>query len=162
MYLGLYSLQHVTFSGVKLVNSNIAQVHSTSFWVMLLGHPSPKPTTCWSNMPEIGLLNQGKLSNAEREKRTTLKTTRPQAEEVQIISQYMMRMFELLIIKLKPCKNYTQDATSIRKERLALLELQIWVALRTLVALSLLSQICFLHSQMVLQDLPQRLCLQIA
>ena len=44
--------------------------------MQLLGHPSPKPTTVWSNMREVSLLDMGKLSKHEREKRTTLKTTR--------------------------------------------------------------------------------------
>ena len=44
--------------------------------MQLLGHPSPKPTTVWSNMREVSLLDMGKLSKQEREKRTTLKTTR--------------------------------------------------------------------------------------
>ena len=56
---------------------HVAKVFSASFWMMLLGHPSSKPTTCWSNIPEISMLDLGKLSRSEKESRTSLQTTRP-------------------------------------------------------------------------------------
>ena len=40
------------------------------------GHPSAKPTKCWSNMPQISLLDLGRLPKEEREAKTFLQTTR--------------------------------------------------------------------------------------
>lgn len=54
----------------------ISKVHQSTFWMMLHGHPSPKPTIVWSNMMEIQLLDLGCLRKSEREKRTILQTTR--------------------------------------------------------------------------------------
>ncbi len=44
--------------------------------MQLHGAPSPKPTSLWSNMREIGLLDLGVLTRAEKEKRTTVSTVR--------------------------------------------------------------------------------------
>lgn len=72
-----YSEQTVGSCNTAFLSHLISsKVFSASFWMQLHGHPSPKPTTCWSNMPEINLLDVGKLTKAEKEKRTTLQTTR--------------------------------------------------------------------------------------
>ena len=44
--------------------------------MQLHGSPSPKRTLLWSNMFEIAELDLGKLSRAERERRTTTKTVK--------------------------------------------------------------------------------------
>lgn len=44
--------------------------------MMLHGAPSSKPTICFSNMREIGMLDLGTLTVSEKEKRTTKKLTR--------------------------------------------------------------------------------------
>ncbi|CAK9060849.1 unnamed protein product [Durusdinium trenchii] len=54
----------------------VAYVCSSTFWMQKHGHPSPKPTVCYSNMPEIYKLDLGKLTKVERLENTTLKTTR--------------------------------------------------------------------------------------
>jgi hypothetical protein len=42
----------------------------------LHGGSSAKRTVVYSNIPEIAMLDLGKLTNAEKEKRTTIKTVR--------------------------------------------------------------------------------------
>lgn len=50
------------------------EVNQCCFWMMLHGSPTPKRTILYSNMREIGMLDLGKLSNAEKAPRTTSET----------------------------------------------------------------------------------------
>ena len=56
-----------------------AQVFVVNFWMMLHGARSPKRTMFMGNMSTMGILDKGKLTKKEREKRTGLKTTRSMA-----------------------------------------------------------------------------------
>ena len=55
---------------------SLAKVYRCYFWMMLHGAGSPKPTVCYSNMKEVEMLYLGALRKDERERRTTVKTTR--------------------------------------------------------------------------------------
>ena len=55
---------------------SLAKVYRCFFWMMLHGAGSPKPSVCYSNMKEVEMLYLGALRKDERERRTTVKTTR--------------------------------------------------------------------------------------
>ena len=55
---------------------SLSKVYHCFFWMMLHGSGSPKPSVCYSNMKEIERLYLGALRKEERERRTTVKTTR--------------------------------------------------------------------------------------
>lgn len=53
-----------------------SEVYECRFWMMLHGAGSPKPTICYSNMTEVRDLDLGRLTKAEKEKRTRTTTVR--------------------------------------------------------------------------------------
>lgn len=56
-----------------------AEVFVVNFWMMLHGAKSPKRTMFMGNMSTMEILDKGKLTKKERERRTGLKTTRSMA-----------------------------------------------------------------------------------
>jgi len=69
------SLLHKHRRWEKFVNQT-AYVWQIRFWMMLLGHPSPKPSIAYSNGSWIAGLNVGPLKKEFREKNCKLQTTR--------------------------------------------------------------------------------------
>lgn len=53
-----------------------SEVYEQSFWMMLHGNKTPKPTIVYSDMIEIHDLDLGVLTKKEKESRTSAKLTR--------------------------------------------------------------------------------------
>ena len=61
---------------VSMPSKSGSQVFQTRFWMMLHGGGTPKPSLAYSNMAEVQGLDLGRLTKAEKQKRTTATTVR--------------------------------------------------------------------------------------
>ena len=109
---------------------------------MLHGHPSPKPTICWSNMGEIQLLDMGSLKKEVREERTSLKTTRCYSQKLRLHDQsshvcelacsFWWNLFDTIDSYSAPMLLVTKVSTQMVKARLGFKALLIYQVARTL------------------------------
>ena len=52
------------------------ETYTCTLWMALHGAKSSKPTVVYSNMPEVQGFHVGRLTKSEKERRTSVKTTR--------------------------------------------------------------------------------------
>ena len=60
----------------RIVLDQANEVYQSTFWMILHGCGSPKPTICFSPMKTIEQLNLGKLTKQKKQELTTLVTVR--------------------------------------------------------------------------------------
>ena len=75
--------------GSPLVRTTL-QVFEVFFWMQLHGSRSPKRTQFMGNVSTMGLLDKGRLSQKERKKRTTLRTTRSLSGDCALHTQMLL------------------------------------------------------------------------
>ena len=76
IHLQMHVLIHVSFGSARCRYAASCQVYTQSLWMALHDAPSAKRTVLFSSMATISSLDLGRLSRAERERRTSLATVR--------------------------------------------------------------------------------------